>query len=939
MAGGQSASFGQGSVSEVTTVALAGSAITGTSGDVTVPSLPVDVAATGSEAVLAAGSVANNVHFIRLRSRKSGSGTATFELAGLSFPSGVGTAAVAHVSPISGQAILSLQGSFGKTRTRALGGTQVVIAQTNVISGSTQPWTIGDITFVQGVPLDVQLSVPSNYLLGGTFDVVGSLPNGVTMTPGGLVQYNGSGLPTSVVVQFGYTEPAQTGALPVLTVYPNNSGTYPYMASVFPLEGAVPAGKFLVSPNDSTLRSSTISTYPDGSARVMVVAGTKAMTATVEQTLNLAVSTNEAAGTPLTTAAIAARFTSGITVNFPPNSSGPQTLSNFSNPHRIWWANSQVICARYRLPCGLGVMEAQIDVHAFATGHTFVEIVVENGQINTALATPPTLPGPSRMYYTGATFVINGTNVATVNMPAGGSYFTTNTHEKFRAYYVGAWMNQANIATPIRGTSDPFVEVTHDVTHMQAHPIWPGKHARAKTHNPTLPQSNDQGYARPGVATINQAYTNDFYQPWDIGRYRPTSMGSSGLISQLIWEEWRYVQGPDRHTRRAVLATSLGYLSYYINYRDANGDVPSFTQLNGRFRNTYGYLPYETGVQPDYAINHTGSQGLMGFLCQPSPCFIELMQKKCVWDGTQQSSTPILYSAQAGGGARCWAWYIRHLNHAIFATPDGHPWKASGENALYQQLYHLDAFRRNGNCKLNVLSFESPTRQTDQRPTTQNGSPNTGGTLQFEVAFWQHTWIVAEVYKGHNSKILSDATRRADHKVFNDWLLTGAIRMVNEQAHTGGWRYQNQYQVIGSRGAEETNCDGIADGLYPYWNGSDFGSYETWDLMAQGFYSDYPPPEGPAGNWMDNPNTSAATGALMGTYASHSPVTLSGGASGSYCEGVWPWMVYAVESDLPGAAQMWTTMRANLPNLGTYINGWAFYVENGVWPRNKPLDI
>ena len=40
----------------------------------------------------------------------------------------------------------------------------------------------------------------------------------------------------------------------------------------------------------------------------------------------------------------------------------------------IWWQSPQVICARYRLSCGLGAMEAVIDIHAYA-GRALVEVV------------------------------------------------------------------------------------------------------------------------------------------------------------------------------------------------------------------------------------------------------------------------------------------------------------------------------------------------------------------------------------------------------------------------------------------------------------------------------------------------------------------------------------------------------------------------------------
>jgi len=707
------------------------------------------------------------------------------------------------------------------------------------------------------------------------------------------------------------------------------------MASVFPMEGVVPSGYSLTSANDPTMRASVISTYPDGSARVMVIAGQQTWAASnSSKTINLrtaAVSDN-----PLTTATIAARFTSGITVNF---GGGDQPLNMWTSPHRVWWANSQVICARYILSCGKGLMEAHIDVHAFATGHTFVEFVIENSKINCGLATPPTLPGPSRETYTNATIAINGTTVATVSPPVqgtygGASYYTTGTHEKFRAFYVGAWLNTSNVATPIRGSSDPFIEMSHDLTHMQAHPIWPGKNARAKTHNPLVSYGRDHPYVRSSVGSIAQAYSEDLYQPWDIGRFKAANMANPGWISQLPWQDWRYVQGPDRYTRRAVIASTLGYLSYYINYRDSTGDVPSFTRIGSKFRNTFGYLPVESGVQPDYSFYHQFGNGLMGFLCQPSPCFIELMQKKCVWDGTLASSVPI-HSQDGYGGTRSLAFYVRHLNQAVFATPDGHPWKASGEAALYSQLQHIDGWRTGGGCKLNVLSYGTPTQQADQRPTTTDPF--------YEASMWQVVWLAAEIHKAVNAKVLSNPTQLAAVRTLRDWMLLAPVRMVNEQSHTGGWRYQCSYQIIGSRGAWLGNRDGTDGSGFSYWSGTDHGGYVTWDAMAQDYYPDYPPST-VNGPWMVNFDTgraSAPEDPIPKTgYASYNATSAANHASEyDYCTALWPWYCMAVEADVPGATTMWSTItNGGITNLTTWLNGFGTDLEDGIWPRNLPVN-
>ena len=72
--------------------------------------------------------------------------------------------------------------------------------------------------------------------------------------------------------------------LPTLTLHPTQTGSGPYSAAVLPLEGLVPAGQSLDSPDDPSVRSTVISTWPDGSASVIVVTGETSVTARSFQT-------------------------------------------------------------------------------------------------------------------------------------------------------------------------------------------------------------------------------------------------------------------------------------------------------------------------------------------------------------------------------------------------------------------------------------------------------------------------------------------------------------------------------------------------------------------------------------------------------------------------------------------------------------------------------
>ena len=65
------------------------------------------------------------------------------------------------------------------------------------------------------------------------------------------------------------------------------AGTYPYSATVLPLRGTVPAGYTLRSTDDTAMRATVLSTHDDGSAAVVIVAGSSTHTANQTKTLTV----------------------------------------------------------------------------------------------------------------------------------------------------------------------------------------------------------------------------------------------------------------------------------------------------------------------------------------------------------------------------------------------------------------------------------------------------------------------------------------------------------------------------------------------------------------------------------------------------------------------------------------------------------------------------
>ena len=179
----------------------------------------------------------------------------------------------------------------------------------------------------------------------------------------------------------------------------------------------------LASPDDGGLRASVLSRWDDGSAAVVVVAGSTTLSGTADQVLRLQLGQPIAAEPSLTAARIAA-LVSSVKVDL--GALGVINLTSFTSPERVWWSNPQTICARYRVAAPQHpTLEAVIDIQAFARNQALVEVVVENAKLNPALPVKPADANYS------AVVTINGTSVAVVRSNGGPEA----THASFRAWY------------------------------------------------------------------------------------------------------------------------------------------------------------------------------------------------------------------------------------------------------------------------------------------------------------------------------------------------------------------------------------------------------------------------------------------------------------------------------------------------------------------------
>lgn len=661
--------------------------------------------------------------------------------------------------------------------------------------------------------------------------------------------------------------------LPTLALHPSQSGTFPYIASAYPLEGAVPNGQTVDSPDDPMLSSTVLSRWPDGSAAVVVLAGEATVATGQIRQISLRASTR--AVVPLTAARVGQVVTS-ITCDFGAN--GSAALSSFGAPERVWWANDRVICARYRLAIGSGGLEAVIDVHAFASSRAFVEVVVENGRVDASAAT---VTAPSPKVYTNATVAVNGSTIATVSSPGAGMPFPnarkpgtyTGGHEPFRAWYCSTWIG-----------GDPGLEVTHDAAILQNHP-WFFRSAEASSEDLQ--------------AKYTRAY--DTYAPWSTCRLRMPGMDGTGDDEEIaLFTECQtdYFLSGSRFARRAVLASGQACLSAGFNWRHTNGEVPAQSQVAGKNTTNVRWPLLSTEPRwggPNTADgSHIPAISLVPFLCRPSPCFIEIAQKEFVWNHTNYNS---LDGSHPFDQARSRAWRLRNYAIAIFLTPDVDAVRKNGyRSALVASMNVVNAFLDKPWNSFQVL----------YDLTADDPFDHSTGRAGFQASFFMHHFSSQSFHAIAGAKVLRDADAVAWNRL-SDRMMVFPLRWIND-ASGFEWRAIPYQPTIGVRTG--TTIDQSPNNLAQLTRNEMSGSA----------------PSSP-GPWMN----------LYPTDLNWSTVVAENSAGITYPSWYFAALCAAVERGVPGAASAWDKVVTNggISNLATWRLGYRQAPRFNRWPRNR----
>ncbi len=664
-----------------------------------------------------------------------------------------------------------------------------------------------------------------------------------------------------------------------LTVTSTGAGTFPYAATVFPLRGRVPSNRTLTSPSDTSMRASVLSTWDDGSAAVMVVAGSVTVASVATSTLNLELAALPG-GSALPTAVISAAVTS-VTATF--TGLGTASITNFATPERIWWANSQTICARYRTPVsGHATLQLVIDIQAFVGGRALVEVVVENGLLSAASPVRPL-----NAVYSSAVISVNG---STINSPVSSAGTPEGAHTAFRSWYASTWVG-----------GNPGMRVHQTNTELQKHPLL------FKTE-------------RTADSSALASYGTDTYTPWGNGRHAASGMGGTGgkpWIGPLTQWDAHFLQSGDSRAANAVEKNALAILGFNVSYRDSGtGLVPTAAQLVGKTRSPPNTWPETGGDAMSFEVAHHPAVGLMAFAARPSPIFIEIAQQIVAHTSTwsnqpDQNLIGFDYaaaglSADASAGiygqyyqTRGRAWGVRSLVHATFLTPDdanGAAWRAGGKQSLHHNTVYLSAWMtKPAAAAVNMFWDYGPLPGT---------SHTTGNPIPWVLANWQTHYLLPELHKAASSRLLTGAQQTA-LEALADWAALYPVRWVNEQPE-GGWRF-TPYTTLISLGAPDANATDIGRN----WN-------EITALTNGGVF-----PATVAGPVM----------VLDGSSRAYTAYGADGTAKEFYPSYWWAALVAAVERNVPGSSTAWTTVNANLTDLSTWKNGFSTTPRWAAAPR------
>lgn len=449
--------------------------------------------------------------------------------------------------------------------------------------------TVPTLDIVQGggVSIAGYVSDPEGDAM--TLALSGALPSGVTFdaatgqfTASGSATVGLSGL-LSVTADDGYSAPTTPpgSSITTLRLVATTTSVHPWTCAQPLRQGDVPSGQVLTASGE-TMHCHVESRWPDGSARVAVLAGVSSFTANSPKTLVLSASPAPG-GAAISRTAFFSTHSPNASVTY--GAYGTVSLSDatfvrerYAGPNAAEWH------FRANFPSD-SHLQAWFYVTAWSNGRYRVAVRVENGRDwNTS-------PGTK-------------SDVATVTI-AGVQRFSGSVSMKlFEAWDVVAY----------DGTQ-PVVRPRHDMTYFRSTRLVP---------NIRL--------VSPSATMLNGLTTN--YSPMSIPNLT-ASMGAGGYdqtIGLTTRADAAYISSDgDSRAYDAMVAGGRGASSYPIARRESSTGRPARLSVMGNLQSPDGYANYEGTYQ--MKSTHMPALGYVPYLVTGEWQFLETCQScaNAVW--------------------------------------------------------------------------------------------------------------------------------------------------------------------------------------------------------------------------------------------------------------------------------------------------------------------
>lgn len=426
---------------------------------------------------------------------------------------------------------------------------------------------------------------------------------------------------------------------------------------------------------------------------------------------------------------------------------------------------------------------------------------------------------------------------------------------------------------------DPQVTVLHDTAYLQATALVPSYRA-------SVPAA--AGVLAAAVAT---------YRPLQLGNHS-SGMGMAGYHGSIgLLPEWDvlYLTAPSQKTLASLVVNAYGAGRYGIHFRDEVTQRPlrfsSYPNLvvgGGSGISSSGasskssYTPSATGTTPPtWSSSHHPSLGYMAYLVTGRWYFMEEVQFVATLnylkntDAQRLQSQGVFQSAAGANTTRGAAWAIRSLAQAACATPDD-------DTALRSEfLASLQA-----NVDWNHARYVAQPNNPFGWVMPYSDYTGVGDGLYVEAAWMQDFYTAAFGY----AKALQPAISEASSQRLSEFFAWKARSIVGRLGGGGAAEYLYADAAQYTIAVAPTDTPDFVTGAGP-WH-ADWGAIYAATLKA--------------------PNPGSAPGLRGGNFPEAS----------SYWGNLQPAIAYAVQHQVPGAAQAYQRMTgaANWHQLRTGFN-------------------